>query len=42
MKNWEAIYIDGKKVEISEIVDEYSLFDFIYAISTIDSEYTSI
>jgi hypothetical protein len=41
LKDWETTFTDGKKLRILEVADERSLFDFTYAISIIDSRYTS-
>jgi hypothetical protein len=42
LKDWETTYIDGKKLNIPEVADEWPLFDFTHAISAIDSGYASI
>jgi hypothetical protein len=41
LKDWETTYTDGKKLQIPEVVEERSLFDFTHAISAIDSGYAS-
>ena len=41
LKDWETTFADGKKLNIPEVADERSLFDFTHAISAIDSGYTS-
>ena len=42
LKDQETTFIDRKKLNILEVADERSLFDFTYAILAIDSRYTSI
>jgi hypothetical protein len=41
LKDWETTYADGKKLNIPEVADERSLFDFTHAVSAIDSGYAS-
>jgi hypothetical protein len=41
LKDWETIYTDGKKLNIPEVADERSLFDFTHAVSVVDSGYSS-
>jgi hypothetical protein len=41
LKDWETTYTDGKKLNIPEVADERSLFDFTHAVSAIDSGYAS-
>ena len=41
LNNWELIYTEGTKVNIPEVADNCSLYDFTYAISAIDTGYAS-
>jgi len=41
LKDWEITYTDGKKLNIPEVADNRSLFDFTHAISSIDSGFAS-
>jgi len=39
LKDWETTFADGKKLQIPEVAEERSLFDFTHAISVVDSGY---
>jgi hypothetical protein len=41
LKDWETTFADGKKLNILEVADDRSLFDFTHAISSIDSRYAT-
>ena len=41
LRNWETTYVDGKELQILEVVNERSLIDFTTAILAIDSGYAS-
>jgi hypothetical protein len=41
LKDWEITFTDGKKLNIPEVADERSLFDFTHAVSVIDPGYAS-
>ena len=41
LKDWEIIYTDAQKLNLPEVADDRSLFDFTHAISSIDAGYAS-
>jgi hypothetical protein len=41
LKDWETTYMDRKKLNIPEVADKRSLFDFTYTVLAIDSRYAS-
>jgi len=41
LKDWETTYTDGKKLNIPEVADDRSLYDFTHAIASIDVGFAS-